>query len=114
MAVGDAPLHWSDAQNVRWKTDIPGLGNSSPVVWGDQIFLTTAVPSGAPTSAASAGAPAGGANPHTSSGPIAEHRFAILCLDRKTGKILWEHTAKTAVPHEGRIRPMAVLPPIHR
>jgi hypothetical protein len=39
MAIGDAPLHWSDTQNVRWKADIPGLGNSSPVVWGDQIYL---------------------------------------------------------------------------
>ena len=43
MAVGDAPLHWSDTQNVVWKTDIPGLGHSSPVVWGDRIFLTTAI-----------------------------------------------------------------------
>ena len=41
MAVGGAPLHWSDTQNVRWKTEIPGRGNSSPVVWGNRIFLTT-------------------------------------------------------------------------
>ena len=43
MAVGDAPLHWSDTQNVKWKTDIPGRGSSSPVIWGDRIFLTTAI-----------------------------------------------------------------------
>jgi len=101
MAVGDAPLHWSDAQNVQWKTDIPGLGNSSPVIWGNQIFLTTAIPTGAAASSASAGGPAAPPNPHTTAGPIAEHKFDVLCLDRKTGKILWQRTAKTAVPHEG-------------
>jgi outer membrane protein assembly factor BamB len=47
MAVGDAPTHWSSTQNIRWQTEIPGLGNSSPIVWGDQIFLTTAIPTGA-------------------------------------------------------------------
>ena len=47
MAVGDAPLHWSDTQNVKWKTDIPGRGHSSPVIWGDRIFLTTAIKTGA-------------------------------------------------------------------
>jgi outer membrane protein assembly factor BamB len=82
MAVGDAPLHWNDTQNVRWKTELPGLGNSSPVVWGDQIFLTTAIPTG-------------------TGGPMAEHKFDVLCLDRKTGKVAWQKTAKIAVPHEG-------------
>jgi hypothetical protein len=57
MAVGDAPLKWSDTENVRWQTDIPGLGNSSPVIWGDQIFITTAIPTGA-GGAATAPAPA--------------------------------------------------------
>src|SRR5512143_2886139 len=52
MAVGDAPLKWSDTENVRWKIDIPGLGNSSPVISGDQIFLTTAIPTGAAPAAA--------------------------------------------------------------
>lgn len=101
MAAGDAPLHWSDTQNVRWKIDIPGLGNSSPVVWGDQIFLTTAIPSGAPATASAGFAPAAPSNPHTTSGPIVEHKFDLLCVDRKTGKILWQRTAKIATPHEG-------------
>ncbi len=100
MAAGDAPLHWSDTQNVKWKTAIPGHGNSSPVVWGDQIFVTTAIP----TSAAAKSDPApsarggfGGGN----SGPQPEHKFDVLCLDRKTGKILWQKTARIASPHEG-------------
>ncbi|MDE0435240.1 MAG: PQQ-binding-like beta-propeller repeat protein [Bryobacterales bacterium] len=44
VAEGDAPLHFSGAENVKWKINIPGKGNSTPVIWGDTIFLTTAVP----------------------------------------------------------------------
>lgn len=46
MASGDAPVVWTESENVSWKVDIPGRGHSSPVVWGNQIFLTTAVPTG--------------------------------------------------------------------
>jgi len=101
MAAGDAPVQWSDTQNIKWRTEIPGLGNSSPVVWGDRIFLTTAIKTGGSAPAASASAPAAGANPHGESGPLVEHTFDVLCLDRKTGKILWQRTARRAVPHEG-------------
>ena len=44
VAEGDAPLHFSDTENVKWKIKVPGKGNSTPVIWGDTIFLTTAVP----------------------------------------------------------------------
>ncbi len=98
MASGDAPLRWSDTQNVGWKTEIPGLGNSSPVVWGDRIFLTTAIPTGA--KAGTSAPPAADSNLHAPAGPLVEHKFDVLCLDRKTGKIIWQRTAKTAVPHE--------------
>jgi outer membrane protein assembly factor BamB len=104
MAVGDAPLKWSATENVAWKTDIPGLGNSSPVLWGDQIFLTTAIPTGAAAAAAPAAPPPDAGQrrgPGGASGPQPEHRFEVLSIDRKTGKILWQRTATTAVPHEG-------------
>jgi len=104
MAVGDAPVYWSDTQNVKWKADIPGRGSSSPVIWGDRIFVTTAVKTGpsAGSEPAAAPAPAPGAKPQLSTpGPQAEHRFEVLCLDRETGKVLWQRTATTAVPHEG-------------
>ncbi|HEX5889579.1 MAG TPA: PQQ-binding-like beta-propeller repeat protein [Pyrinomonadaceae bacterium] len=101
MARGDAPTVWSDTKNVKWKAEIPGRGFSTPVIWGDRVFLTTAIPTGkaaeAPTPAPSPeGRRAGGG-----SGPLVEHKFEVLCLDRKTGKILWQRTAKVATPHEG-------------
>jgi len=46
MARGDAPLHWSDEEHIAWKAAVPGRGHSSPVVWADRLFLTTAVPIG--------------------------------------------------------------------
>jgi outer membrane protein assembly factor BamB len=103
MAAGDAPLHWSDTQNVKWKTDIPGRGCSSPVVWGDQIFLTTAVKTGPSTGPepAAPGPTPGARGQLTTPGPQAEHRFEVMSLDRRTGEILWQRTATTAVPHEG-------------
>jgi outer membrane protein assembly factor BamB len=104
MAAGDAPLHWSDTKNVRWKTDIPGRGSSSPVIWGDRIFVTTAVKTGPSTTPEPAATPPAtpGAKPQlTTPGPQPEHNFEVLCLDRKTGKILWQRIATTAIPHEG-------------
>ena len=82
MARGDAPIEWSDTENVAWRVPIPGYGHSSPVLWGDRIFLTTAVPTGA-------------------AGAGQEHRFLVLSLDRNTGKTLWERVATVATPHEG-------------
>jgi len=117
MARGDAPTVWSDTSNIKWKADIAGRGHSTPVIWGDKIFLTTAIPTGKPAPAPPATAPPspsgneqsgqGGAQqrrgrgPGGDTGPQAEHKFEVLCLDRKTGKLLWQRTAKVAVPHEG-------------
>ena len=95
MARGDAPTAWSDTQGVRWKATVPGRGFSSPVVWGDRIFLTTAIPGGEvrlkPDTTTATAAPRSG---------LVEHRFVVHCYDRKTGKLLWERVAKTDTPHE--------------
>lgn len=101
MARGDAPTTWSDTTNIKWKTEIPGRGHSTPAVWGDRIFLTTAIPTGKPagTEAAPSGTQQRGQQ--RNAGPLLEHRFDVLCLDRKTGKLLWQRTAKVATPHEG-------------
>lgn len=103
MARGDAPTTWSDTSNIKWKTEIPGRGHSTPAVWGDKIFLTTAVPTGKPPAAPPAeAAPSDGQQRgQRNAGPLLEHQFDVLCLDRKTGKILWQRTAKVATPHEG-------------
>jgi|CXWL01.1.fsa_nt_gi outer membrane protein assembly factor BamB len=98
-APGNPPTEWSEAQNVRWKVEIPGKGLSTPVVWGDKIFLTTAVPAGEPPAATPQTAGGGGRMPKVQ--PDRPQRFVVLALDRTTGKLLWERTAREAVPHEG-------------
>ena len=70
-AETNAPIKWS-AKSLVWKTKLPGAGQSSPVVWGDRIFLTTALS-------------AGGSR-------------VVMGLDRKTGDILWQQTAWTGSP----------------
>jgi len=99
MARGDAPLKWSDKEHIAWKAPVPGRGHSSPVVWGDRIFVTTAVPTGN----APAATPAGDARqgPGGSSGAQPEQKLTVLAFERKTGKQLWEKVARVATPHEG-------------
>ena len=98
FTLTSAPTTWSDTSNVAWKVAIPGRGFSSPVVWGDRVFLTTAIPTGA--------APAAPAEPaqgrRGGGGPsLVEHRFVVMAIDRATGKTVWEQTATVATPHEG-------------
>src|SRR5262245_1203235 len=101
LARGDAPTTWNDTTNVKWKATIPGRGFSTPVIWGDRIFLTTAIPTGksgpqppAADQAAATNEQTGRRTPGGDAGAQPEHRFDVLCFDRKTGKLLWQKTAK--------------------
>lgn len=98
MARGGAPVEWSDTRNVAWRAAIPGRGHSSPVIWGDKIFLTTAVPTAEP---AASGEQQRGRGPGGGAGAGVEHRFVVMCLNRHTGEVLWERVATVATPHEG-------------
>jgi outer membrane protein assembly factor BamB len=88
----DPPLEWSESKNIRWKVEIPGRGSASPVIWGDRIFVLSAVPIG-PAGAATH-APRGGVHPRDL------YRFVVLAIDRNTGKVVWERTAHEGQPHE--------------
>ncbi len=80
------PDRWSAAENVAWKTPIPGRGWSSPIAWGDRVFLTTVV---GPDDAKlpQKGLYRGGERPDAAS---SEHQWKVLCLDLLSGKVLWE------------------------
>src|SRR6266550_179092 len=58
------PLRWSEKENVRWRVELPGPGNSSPIVWGNRVFVAQAVK--------------------------AENRRTVMCFDRASGKLLWQ------------------------
>jgi outer membrane protein assembly factor BamB len=80
-------------KNVRWKTAIPGISNASPVVWGDKVFVVSAV--------SSAGDKTFRTGIYGDVKPVddlSEHTWKLFSLDRKTGKILWDRTAFTGLP----------------
>ncbi len=93
--VEDAKLpdKWSPTENVVWKTDIPGVGWSSPVVTGDKIFLTSVISTDSPEPPKK-GLYFGG-NRGT---PKDVHRWMVYAIDFKTGKLLWEREVQRGVP----------------
>jgi outer membrane protein assembly factor BamB len=92
------PIKWSETENIKWKVEAPGEGLSSPIVWADKIFFLTSVLSGTSSSSPAASSPQGGG---LSSAPAGEYKFDFVCMDRNTGKIIWQKTANQSIPHEG-------------
>jgi outer membrane protein assembly factor BamB len=91
------PTEWSAVDNVKWKTEIAGRGHSSPIVWGKKIFVTTAL-DGEAIPGRTAGVTHKMSDGSTFVHPDAvganlKHTFKVVCLDRDTGKILWERVA---------------------
>ena len=91
------PTTWSETENVRWKTTIPGKGHSTPIVWGDRLFVTTAIPFGPRLPPKPDTAPGA----HDNAPVTQRHRFAVLAIDREDGKMLWRRDVHEALPHEG-------------
>lgn len=91
------PEKWSATENVAWKTEIPGIGWSSPIVWGNQIFLTSVINTG-DTEPPKKGLYFGGERPT----PQAEHRWMVYAVNFRTGKILWEREVFKGTPKFSR------------
>ena len=83
-------------RNVRWKADVPGVGHSSPIVWGDRVFVTTAVPPEDPKLVLG---DKGGIDLAADKPPIS---WRLLCFDAKDGKKLWEREAYAGEPRAAR------------
>ncbi|MCS7025351.1 MAG: PQQ-binding-like beta-propeller repeat protein [Bryobacteraceae bacterium] len=91
------PDQWSSTQNVVWKIQIPGRGWSSPIVWGDRIFVTTVV-SAEPEEKARKGLYFGGER----SAPNHEHRWMVYAIDFDSGRVVWEREVHRATPSFSR------------
>lgn len=97
---GDPPVKWDENTNVKWKVEIPGRGVSTPIVWGQQVFVLAAIDTGRVVE----GAPKPEEQPERPFGikfPNTLYRYVVLCLDRATGRTVWERTATEDLPHEG-------------
>jgi outer membrane protein assembly factor BamB len=96
--IADGPvtvMTWNveKSENILWKTPIPGLGHSSPIVWGDRLFVTTAVNESrkAPLKVGLYGDPA-------SADDNDVQQWKVICLDKKSGEVLWQATAHEGAP----------------
>ena len=100
LSTGEAPhanppLKWSETNNIRWKVAIPGLGHATPVIWGDRIFVLSAVATNAKKK-----------GPRDAmdriSGRGHKLSYEIRALNRKDGSLLWRRIARVEAPHDGR------------
>lgn len=99
--TADPPVLWSEDKNIKWKVAIDGEGTSTPIIWGDKVFVLTAIK----TDEKDPSIPDPKDQPKTNffdiKRPNNKHAFVVLCLDRNTGKEIWRDTAITKIPHEG-------------
>jgi outer membrane protein assembly factor BamB len=96
----DPPVTWSKTKNIQWKAAVPGRGSATPIVWGDQVFVVTAIP----TDRVAAPEDLPKADPaleRKTTAPNTYYRFVVLSFDRQTGKLRWQRQAAEKVPHEG-------------
>ena len=93
------PDEWDGetGENVKWKVLVSGLAHSSPVLWGEKLFVTTAI-SSQPDASFRHGLYGDG----DASDDRSVHRWNVCCLHKKSGKILWERTATEGVPKDKR------------
>jgi len=93
----DLPEVWSRTENVAWATKVDGRGWSSPIVWGDKVFVTSAVQVGGDVEKVKPGLYFGGERKT----PKVPYRDIVVCIDFNSGKILWQKTAFEGVPKFG-------------
>ncbi len=109
VADAKTPSEWGAEKNVAWKAAVPGVAWSCPIVVGDKVFLTTAFSEGQPKpkggfGGGGKGGPPGGGGPggggfgKGGGAPKETYQFKVVCLDRNTGKAVWEKVAKEARP----------------
>jgi outer membrane protein assembly factor BamB len=96
----DPPLTWDKTTNIQWKAAIPGRGSATPIVWGDQVFVVTAIE----TDRVSAPEDLPKVDPtlqRKTTAPNKYYEFVVLSFDRNSGRLRWRRQAAEKVPHEG-------------
>lgn len=98
---GNPLLDWSESKNVKWKIEIPGKGNSTPIIWGDQLFVLTAAPKGEEIKPAESNQ----GQERRRRGPPSRkathvHKFMVFSINRHNGEIIWQRTVKEELPQE--------------
>lgn len=92
---GKTPVEFSETKNVKWKVEIPGKGHATPIIWGNQIIIQTAVPTDKKVEK-----PAAAASPMAPNSTDLIHQFKVISVDKTSGKINWQTMVKEALPTE--------------
>jgi outer membrane protein assembly factor BamB len=95
--MANPPIEWSEKKNVRWKVALPGKGHSSPIVFGDRIYVMTAAPVGPTQKPVFDSAP----GVHDSIPVTRTNQYVVLALSRRDGSVLWKNIVRQEWPHEG-------------
>jgi len=91
------PIHWSETNNVRWKIPVPGKAHSSPIVFGDSVYVLSAVPVGKAEKPVYDDAP----GVHDSVPVTHRHQFVVFAINRRDGTVSWKKVLREEWPHEG-------------
>ena len=99
--TADPPVSWSEDENIKWKVAIEGQGTSTPIIWGDKVFVLTAIKTGRKDTSIPDPKDQPKTNFFDIKRPNEIRAFVVICLDRNTGTEVWRDTATTKIPHEG-------------
>lgn len=94
---GNPPVEFSETKNVKWKIEIPGKGHATPIVWGNQIIVQTAVPTDKKVGNPDATATENQLSPNQTD---LIHQFTVISVDKTSGKINWETVVREEMPIE--------------
>ncbi len=95
-SVGNPPVEFSETKNVKWKIEIPGKGHATPIIWGNQIIVQTAVA----TDKKAEKTDGTGASPMAPNQTDLIHQFKVISVDKGSGKINWQTVVKEELPIE--------------
>ena len=100
---GDPPTEWNEGKNVRWKVELPGPGHASPIVWGNRVYVLSAVRTGMtvelPKPSPPTDPPSDRRRPPKEK-PTEMLRFVVSAIDTETGKEVWQTVVREELPHE--------------
>ena len=99
--TANPPVTWGEDENIKWKVAIEGQGTSTPIIWGDKVFVLTAINTGVKDPSIPDPEDQPKTNFFDIKQPNAQHAFVVLCLDRNSGKEIWRQVATTKIPHQG-------------
>ncbi len=97
--AGNPPVEWSETSNIKWKSEIPGIGHATPIIWGDQIILLSAIKT---DEKVTPGEPVENEEQADWMKPKSTeyiHQFAVISVDRNSGEIRWQTIVREELPH---------------